>query len=105
VPFAELTEAGKEADVWARWDVETVALTPEADAAPLDAVVGRAGRRIAVLLGSEERGLDRATLEAATWRARIPMAPTMDSLNVAAAGAIALYAVRRRWARPPGGGR
>ena len=45
--------------------------------------------------GSEARGLRRNDLELVT----IPMAPGVDSLNVAAAAAVLLYEVRRRVAR------
>lgn len=50
--------------------------------------------RVAVLVGAEGPGLSAAALAASTVIARIPMAPGVDSLNVAAAAAIALYAVR-----------
>src|SRR5438270_393860 len=72
---------------------EVVALTPRPDvdaesiadlAATLDS------EPIAVLLGSEADGLTEAALGAATRRARIPMTSDVDSLNVAAAAAIAL---------------
>jgi tRNA G18 (ribose-2'-O)-methylase SpoU len=44
--------------------------------------------RTALLLGSEDRGLEPAWLARAQKRLAIPMARGMDSLNVAAAGAI-----------------
>lgn len=67
-----------------------LALTPAADAVPLDAVdwPGRA----ALLLGSEGPGLSAEWLAAADTRVRIPMQPGVDSLNVATAAAIAFYA-------------
>jgi len=52
---------------------------------------------VAVVLGSEEKGLGREWLEAVGRVVRIPMAGAMDSLNLAASGAILLYeAVRQR---------
>lgn len=68
------------------------ALTPDPDAVPL-ARAQLAGRRIAVLLGSEGPGLTPAALAAADLRVRIPMAAGVDSLNVATAGAITFAAV------------
>lgn len=70
----------------------TVALTPAADAVdvsdlPVDG-------RIAVIVGSEGPGLSRRWLQAADVRARIPMHGGVDSLNVAAAVAVAFHALR-----------
>ena len=59
--------------------------------------------RLALLLGTEGAGLSAAVLAEADVRARIPLAAGVDSLNVAAAAAIAFYALRaasprtRRW--------
>jgi len=69
----------------------TVALTPAADAEPLDRFT--APERVALLLGAEGAGLRPGTLAAADRRVRIPMAPGVDSLNVATAAAIAFYAL------------
>ena len=49
--------------------------------------------RIALLLGAEGPGLSAASLAATDLRVRIPMAPGVDSLNVAAASAIAFHRV------------
>lgn len=68
---------------------ETMALTPAADAEVLRDVVP--GNRTAVLLGAEGAGLRPETLAAADRRVRIPMAPDVDSLNVATAAAIAFH--------------
>ncbi|HXH23860.1 MAG TPA: RNA methyltransferase [Vicinamibacterales bacterium] len=70
-----------------------VATTPAPDALPLRDLLqdGDPGGRVAIVLGHEGEGLTRDALGAASVHARIPMAPGADSLNVAAAGAIALY--------------
>jgi tRNA G18 (ribose-2'-O)-methylase SpoU len=65
----------------------TLAMTPAADAAPLRAVTPPP--RWAVLLGAEGPGLTPAAFAAADLRVRIPMAPGVDSLNVATAAAVA----------------
>jgi tRNA G18 (ribose-2'-O)-methylase SpoU len=49
--------------------------------------------RRALLVGSEGPGVSRPWLEAADLRVRIPMHAGIDSLNVATAAAIALYAL------------
>jgi len=65
-----------------------VALTPDPLATTLRAA-GLAGRKVALLLGSEGPGLSHDALAAADLLVRIPMAAGVDSLNVATAGAIA----------------
>ncbi len=71
-----------------------VALTPSVDAVVIDQLVPP--RRIALVLGSEGAGLSTRWLEAADVRVRIPMHAGVDSLNVAAAAAIALYTLGPR---------
>lgn len=73
--------------------IELYAMTPDATALSLDDVV--AGPRAAVMIGSERAGLSDEVLALAT-PVRIPMAPGVDSLNAAAATAIACWALRRR---------
>ncbi|GAA0584907.1 TrmH family RNA methyltransferase [Actinomadura livida] len=77
---------------------ELLALTPAADATPIDEV--KAAERRALLLGSEGDGLSSRWLHEADHRVRIPMdgaalARGVDSLNVVAAAAIACYALTR----------
>ena len=70
-----------------------VALTPRDDAIAIEEL-GRSRpfpARAALLLGTEGRGLSEDGLRAADLHVRIPMAPEMDSLNVAAASAVALH--------------
>jgi len=52
---------------------------------------GRAHRKIALIFGAEGEGLEPKTIEAAEWILRIPMSPTVDSLNVATAAGVALH--------------
>lgn len=70
----------------------TIALTPAPDATALTALTGGSGPR-AVLLGTEGQGLPAELTARADLRVRIPMAAGVDSLNVAAASAIALHAL------------
>ncbi|ABS03100.1 TrmH family RNA methyltransferase [Kineococcus radiotolerans] len=51
--------------------------------------------RLALLLGTEGDGLSRRALSGADLVVRIPMDPRVDSLNVAAASAVALWETRR----------
>jgi tRNA G18 (ribose-2'-O)-methylase SpoU len=73
----------------------TVALTLADDAVPIEeAVAGLA--KVALVLGSEGHGLSPRWEQTADRRAIIPMAAGIDSLNVAAAAAVACYVTARR---------
>jgi tRNA G18 (ribose-2'-O)-methylase SpoU len=96
---AALTLPFADADPWpatltelaiAGWAV--AALTPAADAMPLhDFSSATRPQRVALVLGHEGDGLTEPALAACEYRVRIPMRASVDSLNVAAAAAIALY--------------
>jgi tRNA G18 (ribose-2'-O)-methylase SpoU len=64
------------------------------DAVSLDAFVAERPAAVALMLGAEGDGLSRAALQAADTVITIPMAGGVDSLNVAAASAVALWALR-----------
>lgn len=73
----------------------TVALTLADDATAIeDAVAGL--DRVALVLGSEGHGLSKRWEQTADRRAIIPMREGIDSLNVAAASAVACYITARR---------
>jgi tRNA G18 (ribose-2'-O)-methylase SpoU len=76
-------------------DIDLLALTPDPNAAPIDAVAERLDRRRprAILIGSERAGLSDELLGLARG-VRIPMAVGVDSLNAAAASAIACHVLR-----------
>jgi tRNA G18 (ribose-2'-O)-methylase SpoU len=71
--------------------VAALALTP--DAASLRDFAAAAPERLAIVLGAEGDGLTSEAIGAADTVIRIPMAHGIDSLNVAAASAVALWAL------------
>jgi tRNA G18 (ribose-2'-O)-methylase SpoU len=73
----------------------SVALTLAPDAVPVDEAVAGVDR-LALVLGSEGHGLSLRWEQTADRRAIIPMAAGIDSLNVAAATAVACYVAARR---------
>jgi tRNA G18 (ribose-2'-O)-methylase SpoU len=84
----ELTDGG--------WTV--IGLTPQSKDALRELMPGSprdpdSHRRVAIVLGHEGEGLSSEALSACTGRARIPISPVVDSLNVATAAAIALYEI------------
>jgi 23S rRNA (guanosine2251-2'-O)-methyltransferase len=66
------------------------------------AEAGLGGRRVALVLGGEETGLRRLQRETCDELRRLPIAPGVESLNVSAAAAVALYELVR--SRAPAAG-
>jgi len=93
VPFARLSELPEGLAPLRAAGLELVALTPAPDAEPLAALRPSATDRVALLAGAEGPGLRPATLAAADRRVRIPLAPGVDSLNLAVAAAVAMHHV------------
>lgn len=76
-----------------RYQCVTLALTPDDDALDIRKFTIPSDEKIALLLGSERDGLLSATLNSSHQQLRIPMHRNTDSLNVAAAAAIALFSL------------
>jgi tRNA G18 (ribose-2'-O)-methylase SpoU len=76
----------------------TVALSLAPDAVELSQLTASITpqTRIALMFGTEGPGLSKRWSDGATVRARIPMSAGIDSLNVAAAAAIACYSLSPR---------
>ncbi len=72
-----------------------LALTPDPAAEPIDDVVLGPEERVALVLGAEGPGLTDETMARVGRRVRIPVHGGVDSLNVAAAAAIACYVLGR----------
>jgi tRNA G18 (ribose-2'-O)-methylase SpoU len=72
-----------------------LALTPADDAVPIQRLRAPERERAALLLGAEGPGLSGAALVGSDRRVRIPMRRGVDSLNVAAAAAVAFWELGR----------
>ena len=90
LPFADAGAWPEAVDLLRSYGLHVLALTPAADASPLEDF-GRDFDRIAILVGSEGEGLSQNVLEAADNRVRIRMTGSGDSLNVTVAASIALH--------------
>ncbi len=92
VPWTRLPEWDEAVPVLHAAGFTIAALALADDAVRLRDFAANAPERVAIVVGAEGDGLSRAALEAADVVVTIPMAHGVDSLNVAAASAVALYA-------------
>jgi tRNA G18 (ribose-2'-O)-methylase SpoU len=96
VPWTRLTSWPAGIDELRALGFTVAALGLTDDAITLDELAAAPPERLAWVLGTEGDGLAPTTLAAADHTVRIPMASGVDSLNVAAAGAVAFWATRAR---------
>lgn len=89
VPFAAVPAWPRGLEHLTGEGFQLISLTPDAGAVPLAEAM--TGDKVAVLLGAEGPGLTEHAMRATDVRARIPMAPGTDSLNVSTAAAMAFY--------------
>ena len=99
VPYARLQSWPADIALLRSAGLHVLAFTPNPGAVPLVDVPDGTGERCALLLGAEGPGLSAEAIAAADLAVRIPMAAGIDSLNVAAAAAVAFYALGEREAR------
>ncbi len=96
VPWTRLPEWDEAAPILHDAGFTIAALALADDAVSLDDFAADPPGRIALVLGSEGDGLSRHALGAADTVVTIPMLHGVDSLNVASASAVALWALRDR---------
>lgn len=94
VPWARLTSWPEQLDTLKAHGFLTAALALTPDALDIDAFGARDISQLALILGTEGPGLKATTVSAADVAVRIPMHNGVDSLNVATAGALALWECR-----------
>lgn len=94
VPWTRIESIEAAAPVFRHAGFETVAMALRDDAVTLDEYAAAPAERVALLFGSEGPGLGRRALAAADRVVRIPMHHGVDSLNVAASAAVAMWALR-----------
>lgn len=70
---------------------KTVAMALSDNAIPIDAPELDAVDRLAIIMGTEGEGLCKETIDKCDYVAKIPMSMGVDSLNVAAASAVAFW--------------
>ena len=75
---------------------KTAAMALSDDSVSIDAPCLREEEKLAVVLGTEGDGLKQTTITACDYTVKIPMYHGVDSLNVAAASAVAFWELRAR---------
>ena len=98
------TRIGEEPSQWPQPGVErlqklgfkTVAMALTDNSVSIDDAALMAEDKLAIVLGTEGDGLADSTIAACDYTVRIPMSHQVDSLNVAAASAVAFWQLRVR---------
>ncbi len=94
VPWTYLPRNGWQ-ELLRRNGLKTAAMALTDRSVPLDDASLNSEPRLAVIMGTEGDGLAHDVIGKADYTVRIPMAHNVDSLNVAAASAVAFWQLRR----------
>jgi tRNA G18 (ribose-2'-O)-methylase SpoU len=96
LPYARAEAWPGDLDLLRASGFRLLALTPAPDAVDLRSLSFTASDKVALMLGAEGPGLTAPALQAGDLAVRIPMHHGVASLNVAAAAAVACYALAAR---------
>ena len=108
IPWARMDDWAHDLDRLRASGFTVVAMALRPDAVPLAQFardLAERPRRVALLMGTEGAGLSSTWLNQADVAVRIPMARGVDSLNVAAAAAVACYELAESSSSATGSGR
>lgn len=83
-----------------RFGYKTAAMALRHNTIDIDNPVLTETEKLAIILGSEGPGLKEATIDQSDFTIKIPMAPEVDSLNVAAASALAFWELGNKRLHP-----
>ena len=95
VPWTYLGE-GKYINTLKELGFQTVAMALSDQAVPIDDPALAAEEKLAIVLGTEGDGLAARTIGQCDYTVKIPMSHGVDSLNVAAASAVAFWELGKR---------
>lgn len=104
IPWTYLGAKGDEASVWPgpglsllrELGFKTVAMALCEDSVSIDNPALLSEEKLAIILGTEGDGLATCTISDCDYTVKIPMAHGVDSLNVAAASAVAFWELGRK---------
>lgn len=83
-------------DLLKQYGFTTLAMALHDNTLDIDSPVLKSQEKIAVILGTEGEGLKQSTIETCDYTVKIPMAEGVDSLNVAAASAVAFWEIGKK---------
>ncbi len=86
----------EDASALKEYDFKTCAMALTDDSVSIDDEKLNSEKKLCVVLGAEGDGLSRKTITACDYTVKIPMYHGVDSLNVAAASAVAFWQLRKR---------
>ena len=96
VPWTVAGDWAEPAGALKKLGVKTAAMALSGNPVPVTSPELKKAERLALLLGNEGDGLPQETIEAADYTITIPMSHGVDSLNVAAAAAVAFWELGNR---------
>lgn len=97
IPWAYLSADSADWHVYLKqFGFKTVAMALNESAVPIDDPALCAEEKLAIVLGTEGDGLAAKTIENCDYNVIIPMHHNVDSLNVAAASAVAFWQLRKK---------
>jgi tRNA G18 (ribose-2'-O)-methylase SpoU len=96
VPWTRIEPWPTAVETLQRSGFTVAALALSDDSVALDELAADPPQRLALVLGTEGHGLSHRTVASSDVVVRIPMSGGVDSLNVAAASAVAFWALRLR---------
>ena len=99
IPWTYLTGSWPEDGLalLARLGFRTAAMALRENTVSIDDPALMAEPRLAILLGTEGDGLADSTIASCDYTVKIPMSHGVDSLNVAAASAVAFYQLSKKY--------
>lgn len=96
IPWAYFTEEGDWMELLRGQGFKTVAMALRKNTVAVDDARLLSEDRLAIVLGTEGDGLEETTIDRCDYTVKIPMAEGVDSLNVAAASAVAFWELGRK---------
>ena len=87
---------GKGMELLKDMNFKTVAMALREDSVGLDDPALAGEEKLAIIMGTEGEGLADETIEACDYTVKIPMSHDVDSLNVAAASAVAFWELGKK---------
>ena len=101
VPWTEICESGNDwakngIDILHSYGFKTAAMALSPDSVSIDDEKLMSEDKLAIILGTEGDGLAKSTIASCDYTVKIPMYHGVDSLNVAAAGAVAFWQLSKK---------